>query len=122
MATHIEPLLTDETGKRIASSLASYLDALRGWSSLENAAKAENSRIRAETSANNASESATNAAASANNAKTYMDKALEYSNNAFANTPDGYQNIVEKVNRMETQIGNLQFSVTEEGLLHVDVV
>lgn len=122
MALQIEPLLTDETGKRIANSLSNFLIALEQWSSLENASKAENARISAEQSANAALTSSANSSASEANAKTYMEKALEYSNNAFATTPEGYQDVVLKVNKLESQVGTLQFSVTEEGLLHINVV
>lgn len=122
MALQIEPLLTDETGKRIANSLSNFLIALEQWSSLENASKAENARISAEQSANSALTSSANSSASEANAKTYMEKALEYSNNAFATTPEGYQGVVLKVNKLESQVGTLQFSVTEEGLLHINVV
>lgn len=122
MALHIEPLLTDETGKRIANSLSNFLIALEQWSSLENASKAETARISAEQSANAALTSSANSSASEANAKTYMEKALEYSNNAFATTPEGYQGVVLKVNKLESQVGTLQFSVTEEGLLHINVV
>lgn len=122
MALQIEPLLTDETGKRIANSLSNFLIALQGWSSLENASKAETARISAENSATNALESAERTSLSEANAKTYMEKSLEYSNNAFATTPEGYQDVVLKVNKLESQVGTLQFSVTEEGLLHINVV
>lgn len=122
MALHIEPLLTDETGKRIANNLSNFLIALEQWSSLENASKAENARISAEQSASSALTSSANSSASEANAKTYMEKSLEYSNNAFATTPEGYQGIVLKVNKLESQVGTLQFSVTEEGLLHINVV
>ena len=122
MAMQFEPLLTDETGNRIANSLSNFLIALQGWSSLENASKAETARISSENAATNSLESAERASLSEANAKTYMEKSLEYSNNAFATTPEGYENVVTKVNSLSSQLGRVQFSVTEEGLLHISVV